>query len=337
MSVQVNHFTIPVFVPMQGCPFECIFCNQRNIVSQPGLPSDDVIKTKIEDHLNTIPTENTLIEVGFFGGSFTGLPVDDQVRYLGLVQPYLKTKQIAGIRISTRPDLIRPDNLALLAGFGVTTIELGVQSMDDQVLKNSGRAYPTAAVLQAANLIKETGFSLGMQMMIGLPGDSLEKSIETAKQIIAMKAKTIRIYPTLVVRNTRLEALFRQNLFVPLTLIQAVDWCASLVLLFEEAGVNILRLGLHPSEGLLNGESLVTGPFHVAFGEMVYSKIWSDRFATISSEKHDSISVYVNSRQLNCAVGHKGTNKHELLNRFSKVRFAVDNHLEGRSYRVDYH
>lgn len=336
MGVPVKNFIIPLFIPMQGCPFDCIFCNQRNIVGQLEPPSEEAIKNKIEDHLKSISRINTRIEVGFFGGSFTGLPVDDQVRYLELVQPYLKTNQIAGIRISTRPDLIMPAKLELLASFGVSTIELGVQSLDDQVLKSSGRGYYAAQVEQAAELIRASGFLLGMQMMIGLPGDSLEKSIETAKRIIAMQASSTRIYPTLVVRNTRLETLFRQNLYVPLTLKQAVEWCASLVPFFEEAGVKILRLGLHPSEGLLNGESLIAGPFHVAFGEMVYSKIWSALLAAIPSKENHSITVYVNSRQVNSAVGHKGVNKHLLLKRFSKVRFVADDNLEGRSYRVDY-
>jgi histone acetyltransferase (RNA polymerase elongator complex component) len=319
---------------MQGCPFDCVFCNQRNITGQDHVMSDEQILAKIGSHLKTIPETKRDIEIAFFGGSFTGLPVEQQEHYLDLVQPWINSGEVSGIRLSTRPDYINSEILFLLKSKGVTAIELGVQSMDDEVLKRSGRGHTAADVINAANLVKASGFSLGLQMMPGLPGDTIEKSMQTAKAIINLGADSTRIYPTLVIRNTALEKLYLQRKFEPLSLEQAIDWCSLIVPLFEDAGVKILRLGLHPSEGILHGNDLIAGPFHVAFGEMVYSKIWYNILCELKSDPNAEITVFVNPKQINHAAGHKGMNRKMLEGKFRKVKFRGDEKLLGREVKL---
>ena len=337
MTSPTRHFTIPLFIPMQGCPFACVFCNQRNITGQHYNPSDADIADKIKKHLLTIPKQNCIIEVGFFGGSFTGLPLQQQKHYLSMVQPWLKNGMIHGIRLSTRPDYINHEILEVLKDYGVSTIELGAQSLDDEVLKIAGRGHTSKHVREAAAMVKAYGFSLGLQMMLGLPGDTIEKSVFTAKEIIAMGADSTRIYPTLVVRNTILETSYLKGEFRPLSLNEAIDWCSAIVPLFEEANVKILRVGLHPGEGFLHGTDLVAGPFHVAFGEMVRAEIWKKLLVQIPENPSAAITVFVNPKQINVAVGHGQSNRKFLEKNFRNIRFSVDPTLTGRKFYVDYH
>lgn len=298
------------------------------------MPDDEIIH-KIESHLETLAGRKDNIEIAFFGGSFTGLPLELQKNYLGLAQPYLIRKQVTGIRLSTRPDYINKEILRMLKEHGVTTIELGAQSMDDEVLRLSGRGHTAEDVSKAAAMVKAAGFSLVLQMMPGLPGDTIEKTTHTANKIIALGADATRIYPTLVIKGTRLEKLFHENKFTPLTLDEAVQWCSAIVPLFETAGVKILRLGLHASKGLMWGRELVAGPFHQAFGEMVYSRIWHEIFSKLSPEPALKVKVFVHPKQLNHANGHRGINRKMLEEKFRKVSFKTDALLENRTFSLE--
>jgi histone acetyltransferase (RNA polymerase elongator complex component) len=271
-----RHYNIPVFIPELACPFQCIYCNQQKISGRLKIPSDEEIVKTINDHLSTIPEEDSEVELAFFGGNFTGIDVEDRRRLLGLVQPYLKAGSIGGIRLSTRPDYIDEDILKMLKDFGVKTVEIGAQSMDDNVLRLSKRGHTSKDTEKAAGMILKEGFSLGLQMMIGLPGDTPESAKFTAKRIIELGADNTRIYPTLVIRDTVLERMFRDGRFKPLSLSEAVGWSKELLLMFEKAGVKVIKLGLHPSEGLLSGDELIAGPFHQSFRELVLTEIWSD-------------------------------------------------------------
>ena len=317
---------------MEGCRFDCVFCNQRQITGQQQLMGDEEIVSKIEAYLETMPSGDNHVEIAFFGGSFTGLPFDQQKHYLELVQPWLARKEVKGIRLSTRPDYVDERVLQLLKLHGVSSIELGVQSMDDEVLRQSGRGHTAEQVRNAAEMIKTAGFSLGLQMMPGLPGDTLEKSLATAGEIIALGADTTRIYPTLVIRQTHLEKLYQQGQYTPLTLDEAVQWCSEIVPLFEQAGVKILRLGLHASEGMLSGEDLVAGPFHVAFGEMVYSGIWYNLLKEIPPDPASGITVFVHPKQMNQAIGHQALNRKMLERNFCKVIFKPDESVRKRYF-----
>ena len=222
--MQKKYFTIPIFIPQLACPFQCIYCNQRSISGTLTEPTEQEILKIIELHLSTIPLLNSHIEVGIFGGSFTCLPENDQEKYLKIIQPFFESGVIQGIRLSTRPDYITENILNALKKYNVTTIELGAQSLDDEVLKLSGRGHKAKDIINASKLIKQNGFSLGLQMMLGLPGDTLEKSTRTAKAIVSLKADNTRIYPTLVIKNTVLEKLYRENNYTPLSLMEAVEW-----------------------------------------------------------------------------------------------------------------
>ncbi len=328
----MKHANIPIFIPMQGCLFDCVFCDQHKITGQEPVMCDDEILQKIEAHLRTIAPEKTDVQIAFFGGSFTGLPLEQQNHYLGLAGTFLKSKKVKGIRLSTRPDYINEKVLTVLKQYGVNTIELGVQSMDDSVLLQAGRGHTAEDVHRAAALIRSAGFSMVLQMMPGLPGDTFEKTLETTKQIIAMGADAVRIYPTLVIKGTKLEMLYSQKKYKPLSLDEAVDLCSMIVPLFEDAGVTILRLGLHPSEGLFHGNELVAGPFHTAFGAMVYSRIWYHILNGLQSGIGNKITVTVHPKELNHAIGYRKTNRMMLLDRFESVQFRTDNTLLSREF-----
>lgn len=331
-----RHYTIPVFIPEEACPNQCVFCNQHRIAGAECAPSVEEVMRKINAHLLTIPAEGE-VEIGFFGGNFTGIPQAEQQAYLGSVQGFIDSGRVQGIRLSTRPDYITPEILNFLKQFHVTSIELGAQSLDDEVLKLAGRGHTANQVAIASQLIRDHGFNLGLQMMIGLPGDSPEKSMHTAKEIIRLGAVSTRIYPTLVIKNTELEQLYLDGKFTPLTLSEAIEQVADIVPLFVDAEVKILRIGLHPSEGLLDRSSLVAGPFEVAFGEMVFSRIWNSKLSNVvyPNGKRNQLIITVANGMRNPAIGYKAINKNLLLESFRKVIFNESAELKGFEYHVD--
>ena len=334
--MKLRHNTIPVFIPEEACPNQCVFCNQHRIAGAECAPTVEEVVSKVNTHLLTIPAGGE-VEIGFFGGNFTGIPIKEQQAYLECVQPYIKSGRVHGIRLSTRPDYINKDILEFLKLYKVTSIELGAQSLDDEVLKLAGRGHTALQVQEAAKLIKENGYNLGLQMMIGLPGDTAEKSIFTAEEIIRLGADCTRIYPTLVIKNTELEQLYIDGKYQPLSLDEAISRVADLVPLFIEANVKILRIGLHPSEGLLDRTSLVAGPFEVAFGEMVFSEIWKRQFDTMvfPNGKRNLLTLTVANGMRNPAIGYKAMNKAMFLESFRKVAFNESADLKGFEYHVD--
>ena len=336
--MKIKHYTIPVFIPMQACPFHCIFCDQQKISGHISIPAPEEVTQILVRHLSTIPEKNTVVEAGFFGGTFTGIAAEKQRAYLEAVQPFLKTKRISGIRLSTRPDFIDKGKLELLKSYGVTTIELGAQSMDDVVLKKAGRGHTARDTMKASLMIRNSGFRLGLQMMVGLPGDSSEKAIATAKEIVRLKAQDVRIYPLLVIKGTLLERLYRAGKYTPLTLDEAVGIVADIYKIFEDAEINIIRTGLHPSEGLISGKELVAGPFHVSFKELVMTKLWEKEFQGLieGEETRQTLTVFVAPGQVNYASGYGAVNKNKLLDKFRKVKFKTDHALKGRLYYVDH-
>jgi len=323
-----KHFNIPIFIPELACPFQCIYCNQQKISGKSHLPEPTEIQDIINTHLSTIPTNNSHVELAYFGGNFTGIPIADQEELLKLIQPFIQKGKISGIRISTRPDYINSEILKLLKKYKVKSIELGAQSLDDDVLIQSARGHTYQDIENASRQIIEEGFSLGLQMMIGLPGDTLKKSIFTAKKIIELGADNTRIYPTLVIKETQLEKLYLDGMYKPLSLDEAVNWSRELLLLFEQSGVKVLRLGLHPSEGLLFGADLVAGPFHQSFRELVLSTIWKDKLNFLTHKTGDKIEIHVPAKQINYAIGYKAKNRKLLEQYFRQVKFRVSEEAE---------
>ncbi|MBO7445663.1 MAG: radical SAM protein [Bacteroidales bacterium] len=320
MAVQVLHRVIPIFIPQRACPFRCSYCNQFAIAGQGSVPTPEEAKRIVDTHLATMPME-AQVRIAFFGGSFTGMPLEEQEAYLKVTEPYVRSGRVAGVQLSTRPDYITREVLQLLQRYQVTLIELGAQSLDDEVLRNARRGHTVAQVREASRMITEAGFSLGLQMMIGLPGDTKEKAMRTAETIVALGASCTRIYPTLVVKDTLLAAQYRQGNYQPLDLETAVEWCKELYRYFTEHGVTILRMGLHPSEGLLQGTDYLAGPFHVSFKELVLTALWRDRIAEAVLAAHDGpVVVKVSAQEINYAVGYGSSNKKA----FPQVRFEVE-------------
>jgi histone acetyltransferase (RNA polymerase elongator complex component) len=334
---QLKHYTIPIFIPQLACPFQCVFCNQEKITSRGHIPGISETRDTIEDYITSFPKGKKHVEIGFFGGNFTGIPKEDQEKYLQVAHSYLEKGIVQGIRLSTRPDYIDEQGLHLLQRFGVTTIELGAQSMDDDVLTQSLRGHTAADIEKSSKMIVDAGFRLGLQMMIGLPGDSLKKAIFTAKKIIALGAVETRIYPVLVIRGTKMEEWYQQGKYKPLSLDESVSWLKELIPLFEDAGVEVTRVGLHSSEGLLSGKELVAGPFHTSIRELAMTEVWWDRLEILTAfEDLDELRITVHPSQYNFAVGYYGKNRKKLLQHIKNVSFLKDNSLKYSEYNVDY-
>lgn len=330
-----KHSNIPIFIPELACPHQCVFCNQRKISGQIEVPAPETIAETIQMYLSSMNDGRT-IEVAFFGGSFTGIPLELQEAYLKAAQPFIADGSIQGIRLSTRPDYIDTERMDLLAKYGVIAIELGAQSTNSEVLQKSGRGHNYDAIKKAAKLIKGYGMELGLQMMIGLPTDTKERSIQTAKDIISLGADTTRIYPTIIVKDTALENLFNEGLYNPLSLSEAIDWSKDILPLFEAYGVKVLRVGLHPSEDLVEGKNLISGPMHPSFKEMVQTAIWRDLL--LMECEHittKSFIFYVPSNQLNYAIGFKGSNRNELSKKGFSISFKPNSSLSGYEYRLE--
>ena len=331
-----RHINIPIFVPHRGCPHTCIFCDQRRISGEASQQTPQKVVKLVEDSLSALGRKHE-IEIAFFGGSFTGIPQPEMIAYLEAARPYLESGRVQGIRISTRPDAIDPPVLDILERYGVTAIELGVQSLNASVLELSGRGHTPEDVERACELIRQRGISLGIQTMIGLPGDSFEISRETACRVIELKPQMIRLYPVLVLKGTELERLYHEGLYRPLGLEEAVEWCATLLPLYREAGITVLRVGLHSSEAL--GASVVAGPYHPAFGELVEARIFRQRLIEQLRQMDlipgERIRIRTRPNLVSKVIGHKRANLQALRHQFSLSEIKVTGDLMGEDFRVE--
>jgi len=313
----MKHYNIPVFIPHLGCPYDCIYCNQRVIASQLEVPDPRQVTQIIERHLDTIPGEAS-VEVAFFGGNFTAVNKQQQEDYLRAVQPFLQQGRVESIRISTRPDCIDETALDLLAHYGVKLIELGVQSMSEKVLQASHRNYGPEDVCNSCHLIKERHFDLGIQLMIGLPGDTYDQDVETTQQVISLRPQVVRIYPTLVIADTALETMWQRGRYIPLALDEAVTICQDMFLLFQKESIRVIRMGLYPGEELRRDGVVKAGPFHSSFGELVEQKIFKKQArAAINLHRakcgcYSAINLYVESRDISKMTGKQKINLTEL-------------------------
>ena len=296
---------IPVFVPHWGCPNDCVFCNQRRITGQ-REPATAQTVTDAMKQAAALPS-GAKRQLAFYGGSFTAIPEEQQEALLTAAKSYLDAGELTSIRLSTRPDAIDGAVLRRLKVYGVQTIELGAQSMDERVLALAGRGHTAADVEKASRAIKAAGFQLILQMMTGLPGDSDEGAIETARRLIALEPDGVRIYPTVIIRDTALCDLWRAGLYREHSVEDAVRVCAKILPLFEAAGIPVIRLGLNPTEELSGGDA-VGGAYHPALGELVKSRLYRNKAETLlaDSEPGMRVTLGVNSRELSQMIGqHK--------------------------------
>ncbi|SHE32044.1 elongator complex protein 3 [Caloramator proteoclasticus] len=322
----MKHFIIPIFVPHKGCPHDCIFCNQKRITGQYNdVEAEDVYKI-IEEHLKTIDRNNSHIEISFFGGSFTGIEIEKQKEFLSIAKEYVDKGLVDEIRLSTRPDYIDREILDYLKKYGVKNIELGAQSMDDDVLMKQCRGHSSEDVVNASKLIKEYGFKLGLQMMVGLYGDSFEKDIYTAKKFIELKPDFVRIYPTLVVKDTYLEVLYKKGMYKPLELMDAVYICKELYKLFYKNNIYIMKIGLQVSDDFTLGKNVVAGPFHPAFRELVESSLLNDMilyYINTYFKESKSIDLIVNQKTLSKMYSDKKRFFNDILQQISDKKVKV--------------
>lgn len=303
---------VAIFVPHNGCPNKCSFCDQRHITGFLSQPDKNDVKNTIEIALSSLKEKSVEAEIAFFGGSFTAIDREYMIALLECTKPYIH--KFKGIRISTRPDAIDEEILDILKSYKVTSIELGAQSMADSILIANERGHNAESVIKASNLIKSKGFSLGLQMMTGLYKSSDELDVYTAKEFIKLNPDTVRIYPTVVLENTLLATLFKSGEYTVPDVEESVKLCAKLIPMFEEAGIKVIRVGLHDSESLKS--NMLAGAFHPAFRELCESRIYYENI--ISEFKTQNITsgkiiIYVPKSCLSKAIGQKGSNKNKLI------------------------
>lgn len=302
---------IPVFVPHLGCPNDCVFCNQRRISGSlaPACPED--VTRAIES-----AGEGTS-QLAFYGGSFTAIPDAEQEALLEAAQPYLESGRISSIRLSTRPDAIDGEVLLRLRRYGVETVELGAQSMDDRVLALSGRGHTAQDVEDASRSVKAAGFRLILQMMTGLPGSDDETDTETARRLAALGPDGVRVYPTVIVRDTTLCDLWRAGRYKEHTVEDAVRVCARIIPVFEAAGIPVIRLGLNPTDDLSGGDAL-GGAYHPALGELVKARIRRSELEALLEgvPAGAAVTVEVPGRLLSQYTGQHGANREYLRERY---------------------
>ena len=320
----IKHYNIPIFLPELACPYRCVYCNQFSITGLNNFVKPEDVKHIIDSHLSSFKEENRFVEVAFFGGNFTGLPVGMQNDYLEVVQPYLDKNLVHGIRCSTRPDYIDLKRVREIKSYGMCNIELGAQSTDNEVLKYCKRGHTYNDIVEASQIILSEDITLGLQMMIGLPFDSDEKDLQTAKDIVNLGAKETRIYPCIVVKDTELEMMYRNGDYEALSINEAVCRSSKLYSYFIENQVKVLRIGLHQSDELDAG-GYVAGPYHKNFAEMVFSHIWKEKFENLKISESENLKkdiiINVPESQINHAIGWKGENKKLLLEQFRSVDF----------------
>ena len=313
-----KQYIIPIFVPSLGNSGDCIFCNQKSISGQKKQVTKEDVKNIIEEHLKYIKGD-LKPEIAFFGDSFTGIEEEKQVELLEVAHEYVKDKKATGIRVTTRPKHINRKVLKRLKKYKVKTIELEVQSSNDYILKKTGRGHTFADVKKASKLIRLYGFKLGHQMMVGLPESTQLDDINTAKQLIKLKPKMVRIYPVLVIKNTKLEKDYNSGAYKPLTVVQATETCKELVKLFASKNIEVISIGLQTTDTILDSKNkeseIVAGPFHPSFRQLVESGMWYDVIVNKIKKlntKVKEVLVFVNPIDVNNVIGHERENIYNL-------------------------
>lgn len=311
---------IPLFIPHAGCPNACVFCDQKKITGTATPVTPALVRKEIEAAL---PEGGEGAELAFYGGSFTAMPGDIQEGLLSAAEPYLRSGQLGALRLSTRPDAIDRGVCERLRRYGVSTVELGCQSLDDEVLLLSGRGHTAEDTEQAVALLREYGFSVILQMMTGLPGDKGEASLQTAEKIIRLHPDGVRIYPTVVLRGTKLEEMMRQGRYQPHSVEDAVELCANIYKRFLCANIPVIRVGLNPTEDLSGGEA-VAGAYHPALGELVLSRMYRQRGEELLRDSSGEEAVFrVHPSRISVMVGQKRENIRYFQGKFPQKSIKV--------------
>ena len=339
----VTPLVIPIFIPHSGCPHQCAFCNQSIITSQKRcLPKPEEIDKIIEQYLD-YRADRPRVELAFFGGNFLGLPDREIVGLLEKIAPYIQNHTIHGIRCSTRPDTITEQKLDLIAPHGVTLVELGVQSMNDVVLERANRGHTRFHTVQAINLLKAYNLQVGVQVMVGLPGDTRDQLLESTRQVAELAPDVARIYPLMVLNGSRLAQWYQEGSYTPLGLDQSVEMVKKMVKIFEQAHVKVIRMGLQASEMMEDETQVLAGPWHPAFGHLVLSALVYDqvcedleRFQLGSPENgRGHICLAVHPRFESRLRGDKNSNIEKLVQAYPGIFFSIETNEGLLPGRVD--
>ena len=330
-----KHVNIPLFIPHLGCPNDCVFCNQRTISGHGDFKIENA-RAEIEEALSTVSSETTA-EIAFFGGSFTGIDRELMIALLELAEEYVRGGRIGSIRLSTRPDYIDGEILSILSKYSVKTVELGLQSFDEDVLIASKRGHGSECAKRACRAVKAAGFELIGQMMIGLPSSNAEKEMATARTICELGADGARVYPTVVFANTELACMSARGEYAPLELDDAVVRTKNVLDIFDRAGVPCIRVGLCASENLSDSSKAVAGANHSAIGELAMSKLYFERICKELDERGirgGGVRVYVARGCVSKAVGQKRQNKDKICEKYDLEWIKVLEKNEVLGYNI---
>lgn len=329
---------IPIFIPHSGCPHQCAFCNQNAITRETQSLPDPVRMAAVIRQYLKYKGGRTRVELGFFGGNFLGLDPRQINRILADVQPFLDSGALQGIRFSTRPDTVTENTLDLVRSCPISLVELGVQTMNDQVLGRVNRGHTSDDTLRAMALLEKNELGAGVQVMVGLPGDSLSGMIRTADILAGLKPLTARIYPVIVLKKTLLAQWFKNGEYHPLALDQAVAVSAEMVRVFTRAGVAVIRMGLQASG--TTDPDVIAGPAHPAFGHLVLSRIMYETVVEkVQDLKYDQapgqIKLCVHPRYQSRLRGDKNSSLHRLETVFPHLAFEIQTDQSMASDQVD--
>ena len=318
---------IPIFIPHAGCPHRCIFCNQSAVTGQSvQMPKPVDIQNEIRRFLKYRTRNRSRAEVSFYGGNFLGLKPDTIHNLLSAARPFFEDRAIDGLRFSTRPDTIDANRLSRLSDYPISTVELGVQSMDNAILRGAGRGHTAADTTRAVDLLKQKGYRIGLQMMVGLPGEDRAATLATGRAIVSLSPDFVRIYPTLVLSGSVLADWYRAGRYTPLSLTECIRRVKQLYRLFAENNIVVIRMGLQASEELDNATTVLAGPYHPALGHMVLSDLLLDRAVLqINAKENRSgpILLRVNPRSISRMHGQNNRNIARLKNRFGAASVTV--------------
>lgn len=319
-----KHYIIPIFVPDEGCPHRCVFCNQNRITGSEELMNVNIARNIIEEHLDTIDRSSAFIEISFFGGTFTAIREERQKKLLALAKEYKDSGKIDYIHLSTRPDAINDYILTYLKEFGVNVIELGVQSLNEEVLKASGRGHSIEDVYNASKLIKDYGFILGHQLMLGLPKDNFERDRESLKASISMKPDIARLYPALVIKDTPMEKMYNRGYYKPYTLDEGVEISLELLREYEKNNIKVIRVGLQPTENINTGKDLIAGPFHPAFRELVESKDINNKIYELLKDQSGKVIIEVSNKDVSKLYSNRKKYFQEMNRKLNNIIFDIN-------------
>ena len=337
-----KEYVIPIFVPHLGCPNDCTFCNQKSISGEQKMITTEDIKNTIDNFLKNIKEKDSYKEIAFFGGSFTAIDEKTQTELLEAANEYIKEGKVNSIRISTRPDCIDRVTLKRLKKYHVKTIELGVQSSNNYILEKSKRGHTFEDVKKASKLIRLYGFKLGHQMMVGMPESTELDEINTARDLIKLKPKIVRIYPVLVIKGTELAKEYKNGEYEPLTVEQAVERCKEITYMFRKKQINVIRIGLQNTDEITDpnkkGSEVLAGTYHPEFRQLVESAMWYDSIAEKIKKinaKIKKVEIKVNPDDSNNVIGHKKSNIEKLKDFYDvDISMKTDENIKPGNFEI---